>query len=49
MLKWEGGGGGTNSFGSVLTWELEVSAILKRGARSFHHLKGWAQKVFPFS
>ena len=35
MLK-----GGTTSFEVVLTRELEVLAILKGGAKSFHPLKG---------
>ena len=30
----------TNSFGLVLTWELEVLAILKGGAKSYYPLKG---------
>ena len=35
-----GGGEGTNSFEVVLTWELEVLAIVKRGgATSFHPLR----------
>ena len=35
-------GEGTNSFEVVLTWELEVLAILKGGTKSFHPLKwGW--------
>ena len=44
-----GGGGGTKGFEVVLTWELEVEAILKRGAKEFHSLKkkrgGGALKV----
>ena len=41
MLK-AGRGGGTvkTSFGVVLTWELEVLAILKGGAKGFRPLKG---------
>ena len=38
-----GGGGGTESFGVVLTRELEVLAILK-GA---HPLKGKGEKLYP--
>ena len=38
MLK-GGGGGDTESFEVVLTWELEVLAILKKGAKCFHLLK----------
>ena len=34
------GRGGTNSFVVVLTWELEVLAILMGGTKSFHPLKG---------
>ena len=40
MLK-----GGTSSLGLVLTWELEVLAILK-GAKSFHPLKGGGETSF---
>ena len=35
MLK-----GGTTSFEVVLTWELEVLAIVMGGTKSFHPLKG---------
>ena len=41
------GGGGAKGFGVVLTWEFEVLAILTRGTKHFHPLKGavGAQKV----
>ena len=32
-------GWGTNIFAVVLTWELEVLAIMKRGAKCVHRLK----------
>ena len=45
MLK---GGGATNSFEVVLTWELEVLAILcKGGAQSFHPFKRRGRKILP--
>ena len=49
MLKGGGGRGwGTTSFGLVLTWELEVLAILcKGGAQSFHPFKRREQKILP--
>ena len=41
------GGGGPNSFGVVLTWDLEVLAILEGGAKCFCPLKrGGGQKKF---
>ena len=47
----EGGGGSTKSFEVVLTWELEVLAIVMGGggAKGYHPLKGGggAQKVLP--
>ena len=48
MLKW-GGGGCTQSFEGVLTWELKVLAIVMGGVKSFHLLKGGGgtQKVLP--
>ena len=42
MLEW-----GTNSFGVVSTWQLEVLAILKGGTKSFHSLKGGHEKFYP--
>ena len=33
------GGGGTKCFGVVLTWELEVLAILKGDTKGIHPLK----------
>ena len=41
MLK--RGGGGTTSFEVVLTWELEVLAIVMGGTKSFHP---WGRKKF---
>ena len=40
---------GTTSFEVVLTWELEVLAIVMwgGGAKSFHPLKGGPQEVLP--
>ena len=46
------GGGhkkGTTSFEVVLTWKLEVLAILKGGAKSFHPLQGGALTIFTLS
>ena len=52
---WWGGGGGvfshaegevTNSFGLVLTWELDVLAILKGDAKSYYPLKGGGHDKF---
>ena len=47
MLK--GGGGAQKSFEVVLTWELEVLAILMGGTYSFHLLKGGHEKFYPVS
>ena len=45
-----GGGGGGTSFEVVLTWELEVLAILNGGTTSFHPLKGgWGAIRFTLS
>ena len=44
------GRGGGDSFGVILSWYLEVLAIMKEGgggAKSFHPLKGGALKVLP--
>ena len=38
--------GGTQGFEVVLTWELEVLAILMGGTTSFHPLKGGGRKRF---
>ena len=47
----EGGGGWTKCVGVVLTWELEVLAILKGGVRSqsFDPLKGGGVNSFTLS
>ena len=49
MLK--GGGGTTNyiqqRFCKVFTWQLEVLAILKGGAKSFHSFKGGVRTILP--
>ena len=38
--SWRGGGGGTTSFGVVLTQVLEVLTILEGGTNGFHPVKG---------
>ena len=41
--------GGTQSFGVVLTHELDLLVIPKKGRRKgFHPLKGVAENVLPF-
>ena len=40
-------GAGIRSFKVVLTWELEVLAILMGGIKSFHPLKGDCEKFYP--
>ena len=42
MLK-----GGTNCFGVVFTWELEVLAFYTGGTKSVYSLKGLSRKVLP--
>ena len=39
---------GQKNVGLVLTWGLEVLAILKGGAKCFRPFEGGAQKVLPY-